>query len=101
MIGSVGIQNDWVCLRMLIPWSRDGNGKALHLLIVPTPGEGRVQGSIDKVVHLCIPLHHLTVLPLATETSHSQGEVGAHGGEGRPPLRLHPTGDAAKQQLLC
>ena len=41
---------------MLIPWSPDGNGKALHLLIVPTPGEGRVQGSIDKVVHLCILL---------------------------------------------
>ena len=46
----------WVRLRMLIPWSPDGNGKALHLLIVPTPGEGRVQGSIDKVVHLCILL---------------------------------------------
>ena len=46
----------WVRLRMLIPWSPDGNGKALHLLIVPTPGEGRVQGSIDKVVNLCILL---------------------------------------------
>ena len=38
---------------------------------------------------------------ISTDTATEKGEVVAPGGEGRPPLRLHPAGDAAVEQLLC